>query len=72
MSNGFTGNIGQLMPKNWAYEQFVETTQAGIGIDKCMVSIRGTATGPTFLLHMKIQLNQTFHRNLLFSKIYII
>lgn len=48
MSNGFTGNIGQLMPKNWAYEQFVETTQAGIGIDKCMVSIRGTATGPTF------------------------
>ena len=48
MSNGFTGNIGQVMPKNWAYEQFVETTQAGIGIDKCMVSIRGTATGPTF------------------------
>lgn len=29
-------------------EQLVETTQAGIGIDKCMVSIRGTATGPTF------------------------
>lgn len=48
MSNGFTGNIGQLMPKNWAYEQFVETTQAGIGIDKCMVSIRGTATEHTF------------------------
>ena len=54
MSNGFTGNIGQVMPKNWAYEQFVETTQAGIGIDKCMVSIRGTATGPTFFTTYEI------------------
>lgn len=48
MSNGFTGNIGQLMPSNWAYEQFAETTEAGIGIDKCMVSMRGTATAPSF------------------------
>lgn len=43
MSNGFTGNIGQTMPRNWAYEQFFETTQAGIGIDKCMASPRATA-----------------------------
>lgn len=47
MSNGFTGNIGQLMPRNWAYEQFVELTQSGIGIDRCMASERGTATNPS-------------------------
>ena len=54
MSNGFTGNIGQLMPKNWAFEQFVETTEAGIGIDKCMVSVRGTATAPAFFTTYEI------------------
>ena len=43
MSNGFTGNIGQIMPPNWAYEQFYETTQGGIGIDKCIASSRATA-----------------------------
>lgn len=43
MSNGFTGNIGQIMPRNWAYEQFYETTQGGIGIDKCIASPRATA-----------------------------
>ncbi len=54
MSNGFTGNIGQLMPKNWAFEQFVETTEAGIGIDKCMVLVRGTATAPAFFTTYQI------------------
>lgn len=43
MSNGFTGNIGQPMPKNWAYEQFFETTLGGIGVDKCVASPRETA-----------------------------
>lgn len=43
MSNGFTGNIGQTMPKNWAYEQFFETTLGGIGVDKCVASSRETA-----------------------------
>lgn len=43
MSSGFTCNIGQPMPKNWAYEQVVEVTQGGIGIDRCNISSRGTA-----------------------------
>lgn len=43
MSSGFTCNIGQPMPKNWAYEQVVEVQQGGIGIDKCAISPRGTA-----------------------------
>ena len=43
MSTGFTCNIGQPMPKNWAYEQVVEVQQGGIGIDKCAISSRGTA-----------------------------
>lgn len=43
MSTGFTCNIGQPMPKNWAYEQVVEVQQGAIGIDKCAVSPRGTA-----------------------------
>lgn len=42
MSSGFTGNIGQPMPINWAYEQISEVTTGGIGIDKCVVSPRGT------------------------------
>lgn len=42
MSSGFTGNIGQPMPHNWTYEQIAEITTAGIGIDKCVVSPRGT------------------------------
>lgn len=46
MSTGFTGNIGQTMPKNWAYEQFYETTVGGIGIDKCIASARRTAISP--------------------------
>ncbi|WP_162300645.1 glycoside hydrolase domain-containing protein [Anaerosacchariphilus polymeriproducens] len=43
MSSGFTGNIGQKMPSNWAYDQFNETTAAGIGIDKCVTSQRASA-----------------------------
>lgn len=46
MSTGFTGNIGQVMPENWAYEQFFETTQSGIGLDKCIASQRATAISP--------------------------
>ncbi|PXV91540.1 hypothetical protein C8E03_10397 [Lachnotalea glycerini] len=46
MSTGFTGNIGQAMPKNWAYEQYFETTQGGIGIDQCIASPRATAISP--------------------------
>ena len=42
MSSGFTGNIGQPMPKNWAYEQILETTMNGIDVDKCVVSPRRT------------------------------
>lgn len=47
MSSGFTCNIGQPMPNNWAYEQVVEVklkeNGVEIGIDKCAVSPRGTA-----------------------------
>ena len=43
MSSGFTGNIGVKMPDNWAYDQFAEITQSGIGIDKCIASPRATA-----------------------------
>ncbi|SHN62009.1 Peptidoglycan-binding (PGRP) domain of peptidoglycan hydrolases-containing protein [Butyrivibrio hungatei DSM 14810] len=42
MSSGFTCNIGQPMPKNWAYEQVVEVTQGGIGIDRCNISPAST------------------------------
>ena len=42
MSSGFTGNIGQPMPSNWAYEQITEVSQNGIGIDQCVVSPRAT------------------------------
>lgn len=47
MSTGFTGNIGQTMPFNWAYEQFYETTIGGIGIDKCIASPRSSAISPS-------------------------
>ena len=47
MSTGFTGNIGQIMPSNWAYDQFYETTVGGIGIDKCVASPRSTAISPS-------------------------
>jgi len=43
MSSGFTGNIGQKMPDNWAYDQFIEVTECGIGIDKNIASPRATA-----------------------------
>lgn len=33
MSTGFSGNLGFPMPENWAFDQFVEFTLAGIPID---------------------------------------
>lgn len=52
MSTGFTCNIGQKMPENWAYDQFSEISAAsssfsGMGYDKCIASPRKTATAPT-------------------------
>jgi len=41
MSSGFTGNMGQMMPSNWAYEQICE--DKNLGIDKCVASSRATA-----------------------------
>lgn len=51
MSTGFTCNIGQKMPTNWAYDQFAEVSDAnsqfnGMGYDKCIASPRKTATTP--------------------------
>lgn len=46
MSSGFTGNIGQIMPSNWAYDQISEITVAGIGVDKCAASPRATGFVP--------------------------
>ena len=44
MSSGFTCNIGQKMPDNWAYDQFTEIYDANsefleMGYDKCIVII---------------------------------
>lgn len=52
MSTGFTCNIGQKMPMNWAYDQFAEIHIAespfkGMDYDKCIASPRKTATAPT-------------------------
>lgn len=52
MSSGFTCNIGQKMPENWAYDQFHEVSDAaseysGIGYDKIIASPRKTATKPS-------------------------
>ena len=51
MSTGFTCNIGQKMPENWAYDQFTEINVSasifsGVGYDKCIASPRKTATAP--------------------------
>lgn len=54
MSSGFTGNIGQIMPSNWAYEQFSEITECGIGIDKCMASPRKTAISPKLFVSYEV------------------
>lgn len=46
MSSGFTCNIGQKMPENWAFEQIYEIklpNTLGIAIDKVIVSPRETA-----------------------------
>lgn len=52
MSTGFTCNIGQKMPSNWAYDQFIEIYDSksqftGMGYDKCIASPRKTATAPS-------------------------
>lgn len=52
MSSGFTCNIGQKMPENWAYDQFHEVSDAaseysGMGYDKIIASPRKTATKPS-------------------------
>lgn len=52
MSTGFTCNIGQKMPLNWAYDQFTEIHVAdsafsGVDYDKCIASPRKTATAPS-------------------------
>lgn len=51
MSTGFTCNIGQKMPDNWAYDQFTEISISnsaftGIDYDKCIASPRKTSTAP--------------------------
>lgn len=51
MSSGFTGNIGQKLPENWAYDQFCEISVINsefneIDYDKCIASTRKTATAP--------------------------
>lgn len=52
MSTGFTCNIGQKMPENWAYDQFAEISVSksefsGMDYDKCIASSRKTATAPS-------------------------
>lgn len=51
MSTGFTCNIGQKMPGNWAYDQFAEISVSksefnGMDYDKCIASPFRTATAP--------------------------
>lgn len=51
MSAGFTCNIGQKLPENWAYDQFAEISTSdsafiGMDYDKCIASPRKTATRP--------------------------
>lgn len=51
MSTGFTCNIGQKMPANWAYDQFAEISVSksefsGMDYDKCIASPLRTATAP--------------------------
>ena len=47
MSTAYTGNIGQPMPKDWAYDQLEETTVADIRVDRCVESSRETGFVPT-------------------------
>ena len=51
MSSGFTCNIGQKLPENWAYDQFCEISVSNsefseMDYDKCIASPRKTATAP--------------------------
>ena len=44
MSTGFSGNIGQKIPENWAFDQFYETEiSSGFYVDKVIASGRDTA-----------------------------
>lgn len=45
MSYGWSGNLGFKMPKNWAFDQFVEYTAAGVDIDQ--VASSGKDQGST-------------------------
>ena len=47
MSSGFSSNIGEVMPVNWAYEQFFE--DKALNIDKCMTSKRATGVIPDWV-----------------------
>lgn len=42
MSSGFSGNLGFAMPQEWAFDQFVEIDEVGVGIDKVAVSGKDT------------------------------
>jgi len=72
MSSGFTCNIGQKMPDNWAYDQFHEISDAvseysGIGYDKIIASSRKTATVPSeFIIYESIDYSAA---NINFDKI---
>lgn len=71
MSSGFTGNIGQIMPSNWAYDQFYETTAAGIGIDKNIASPICTAISPADFVSYDIPSEPEISQNFqVFKKIY--
>lgn len=56
MSTAYTGNIGQKMPENWAYEQIKEEsnkTVYGVSVDKCVSSPRATAISPKDFVEYK-------------------
>lgn len=42
MSYGWSGNLGFKMPKNWAFDQFIEYPAAGVAIDQLASSGRDT------------------------------
>ncbi|MBE5912885.1 MAG: DUF1906 domain-containing protein [Pseudobutyrivibrio ruminis] len=65
MSSGFTGNIGQKMPKNWAYDQFFETNSLSVAIDKCIASERATA-----IPAKKIKNNNSFNIYTLYDNLW--
>jgi peptidoglycan hydrolase-like protein with peptidoglycan-binding domain len=64
MSAGFTCNIGQRMPENWAYDQYIEVSASkseyGIGYDKIIASSRKTATTPTEFVESEVAAEKSF------------